>query len=56
MSNDNDPIQSAIATTILCLGLALLIPALARVMPDVHLNINLEINNGIQHQQSIQSY
>ncbi len=44
-----DAIRSALATTIICLGLAILLPFLWRGSPEVHLQIHLEINtNGIQ--------
>lgn len=43
----NEDIKSAIATTIICIGLAILIPALAKSIvvtrPNIHLEIRLDI-------------
>ncbi|MUG98920.1 hypothetical protein F7734_44155 [Scytonema sp. UIC 10036] len=54
--NENDAIQSAIAATFVLFGLAIVAPLLVRISPEVHLKIDLEINNGIQERQSQQDY
>ncbi|MBD2773187.1 hypothetical protein [Iningainema tapete] len=48
--NDSDPITSAIATLIMCIGLAILLPFLVKVSPGFQLRIELDVsgNHGIE--------